>query len=220
LYDTLYLLKKVYFISGLGANRRAFDFLDLSFCEPVFIEWIKPLPKETLEHYAVRLKEGITDPNPVVVGVSFGGMLATEMAKRDPSLKAILISSSKTAAEFPAYLRVGKYLPVYKWLPPKMVKAAGRLSKNIVGPKGKEEKKVFMQILKDTDHTFTNWATEAILKWSNKEVPQNVIHIHGDADRLLPYRLVKCNHRIKGGTHLMIFDKAKELSVLLKQLVD
>jgi hypothetical protein len=34
-------MKKVYFISGLGADKRAFSFLDLSFCEPVFINWIQ-----------------------------------------------------------------------------------------------------------------------------------------------------------------------------------
>jgi pimeloyl-ACP methyl ester carboxylesterase len=213
-------LRKVYFISGLGANRRAFDFLDLSFCEPIFIEWIKPLPKESLQHYAMRLKEGITSPNPVVVGVSFGGMLSTEMAKADPSLKAIIISSNKTSAEFPGYLRMWKYFPVYRWLPPKLVKATGRLTKDIVGPKGKDEKKVFMQILNDTDHSFTNWATDAILRWKNKEVPKNVIHIHGNADRLLPYSFVKCDHTINKGTHLMIFDRAKEISVLLKQIIE
>jgi pimeloyl-ACP methyl ester carboxylesterase len=167
----------------------------------------------------MRLKEGIKESNPVVVGLSFGGMLAAEMAKRDSSLKAILISSSKTAAEFPNYLRVGKYLPVYRWLPPKIVKAAGRLTNNIVGPKGKEEKKVFLQILNDTDHTFTNWAMDAILRWKNTEVPKNVIHIHGNADRLLPYSFVKCDYTVNKGTHLMIFDRAKEISVLLKQLI-
>jgi pimeloyl-ACP methyl ester carboxylesterase len=185
----------------------------------VFIEWIKPNAKESLEEYAVRLRQCITEPNPVVVGVSFGGMLASEMAKREPSLKAIIISSNKTSAEFPAYLRVGKYLPVYKWLPPKLVKATGRLTKNIVGPKGKEQKKVFLQILNDTDPKFTNWATDAILRWSNKVVPNNVVHIHGDADRLLPYSFVTCDYTIKKGTHLMIFDRAKELSDLLRQLI-
>lgn len=210
---------KVYFISGLGANSKAFKFLDLSFCEPVFIEWIKPLKNESLEHYALRLKEGITTPNPVVVGVSFGGMLATEMAKKDATLKAIIISSNKTSLEFPAYLRMWKHFPVYKWLSPKLVKSTGRLAKNFVGPKGVEEKKVYMEILNDSDSKFTNWATDAILKWQNTEVPKNVIHIHGDADHLLPYRMVKCDHTIKNGTHLMIMDKAKELSDLLKQVI-
>src|SRR4028118_44919 len=37
------------------------------------LEWIKPLHNESLEHYAMRLRDGITEPNAVVVGVSFGG---------------------------------------------------------------------------------------------------------------------------------------------------
>jgi hypothetical protein len=49
-------MKKVYFISGLGADKRAFSFLDLSFCEPVFIDWIQPLKNELLPEYALDLK--------------------------------------------------------------------------------------------------------------------------------------------------------------------
>jgi pimeloyl-ACP methyl ester carboxylesterase len=74
-------VNKVYFISGLCADKRAFSFLNLSFCEPVFINWIQPLKNESLSAYALRLKEQIRDDNPIIVGVSFGGMLATEMAK-------------------------------------------------------------------------------------------------------------------------------------------
>ena len=115
-------MKKVYFISGLGADKRAFSFLDLSFCEPQFIEWIKPLEKESLKSYALRLRKQIPEEHPTVVGVSFGGMLATEMAKEDKLMNVIIIASNKSSAEFPAYLRVGKYLPVYKWLPEKLIK--------------------------------------------------------------------------------------------------
>ncbi|HLG39082.1 MAG TPA: hypothetical protein VI461_05410, partial [Chitinophagaceae bacterium] len=68
-------MKKVYFISGLGGDKRVFSFLDLSFCEPVFIEWIKPLKKESLESYALRLRNQIPEKNPVIVGVSLGGMM-------------------------------------------------------------------------------------------------------------------------------------------------
>src|SRR5258705_2778636 len=115
-------MKRVYFISGLGADKRVFSFLDLSFCEPVYVDWIKPVKKESLEGYALRLREEIPETNPTIVGISFGGMLATEMAKADPNVKAILISSNKTAKEFPGYLRIGRYFPFYKWMPSKMMK--------------------------------------------------------------------------------------------------
>jgi pimeloyl-ACP methyl ester carboxylesterase len=210
---------KVYFLSGLGANKKAFGFLDLSFCEPVFIDWLTPNKNETLPEYALRLREDIPEEHPAIVGVSFGGMLATEIAKQDPLAKVIIISSNKTAAEFPGYLRMWKHFPVYKWIPERVVKLSGRISKPFVGPKGKEQRELFLQILNETDHAFTVWAVTAILNWKNTTIVKNVIHIHGNADALLPGRYVKADYIIKGGNHLMIMDKAIEISQLLKQLL-
>jgi len=85
-------MQTIYCISGLGANEKVFQFLDLSFAKPVFIQWIRPLDNETLPQYAMRLKEEfISEPKPVIFGLSLGGMLAVEIAKAMPSSKAILI---------------------------------------------------------------------------------------------------------------------------------
>jgi pimeloyl-ACP methyl ester carboxylesterase len=212
-------MKKVYFISGLGADKRVFSFLDLSFCEPVYIDWIEPLKKESLESYALRLRKHIPAKNPIVVGISFGGMLATEMAKADANLKAIIISSNKTADEFPKYLRAGKYFPFYKWMPGKMMKRSAHFIKWVFGKNGKEQKKVYFEIVRDTDPDFVKWAITAILNWKNKEIPKNLIHMHGTADRLLPHRYVKADHLIKGGNHVMPMDSHIEVSALLKELI-
>lgn len=212
-------MKKVYFISGLGADKRAFSFLDLSFCEPIFIDWIPPIKNESLSAYAVRLKEQIKETDPIVVGVSFGGMLATEMAKADPAVKAILISSNKIKKEFPGIFMIGKYIPVYKWIPSSLLKRASLFRRLFFGPKGEGQKKVFHQILNDTDARFTKWAIFAILHWENKIVPGNIVHIHGSSDRLLPYRLVKADYTINKGTHLMVMNHPVEISELLKKLI-
>ena len=209
----------VYFIAGLGANKRAFDYLDLSWCTSVFIDWITPLPRETLVEYALRLRQVITEANPVIVGVSFGGMLATEMAKADGSITAIIISSNKTHKEFPAYLRMWRHLPVYKLLNPKLVKSTGALSCRIMGPQGIKQKETFRKILAETDPKFTVWAIDAILHWHNETIPPNVTHIHGSSDRLLPAKLVKAHHIINKGRHIMIMDKADEISSLLKKIL-
>jgi len=212
-------MKKVYFISGLGADKRAFSFLDLSFCEPVYIEWIKPLPKESLKEYALRLKDQIPDPGPVVIGVSFGGMLATEIAKSDPSVKAIIIASNKTKNEFPKIFLAGKYIPAYKWVPPSLLKKATLIRNKFFGPKGNKQKEVFKEILKDADTDFSKWAIYSILHWDNAEIPANLTHIHGTSDRLLPYRLVKADFAIKGGSHLMVMNQHDDISALLKKLI-
>ena len=212
-------MKKVYFISGLGADKRAFSFLDLSFCEPVFIEWIKPLRNESLPDYALRLKEQIADPHPIVIGVSFGGMLATEIAKSDPSAKAIIISSNKTKKEFPKIFLAGKYIPAYKWVPPAFLKKATLIRSKFFGPKGEKQKEMFKQILNDADTNFSRWAIHSILHWENSEIPENLTHIHGTSDKLLPFRLVKADFKIEGGSHLMIMNQYDEISALIKKLI-
>ena len=211
-------MKKVYFISGLGADKRAFSFLDLSFCEPQFIEWIKPLEKESLKSYALRLRKQIPEEHPTVVGVSFGGMLATEMAKEDKLMNVIIIASNKSSAEFPAYLRVGKYLPVYKWLPEKLIKNQTVLNW-VLGVEKDEQRKLINAIVADIDPYFLKWAIDAILHWKETSIPETVKHIHGTADKLLPYRLTKADHTIEGGTHMMTFYKHKEISDLLCKLI-
>ncbi|MFI5130571.1 MAG: alpha/beta hydrolase [Chitinophagales bacterium] len=212
-------MKKVYFISGLGADKRVFSFLDLSFCEPIYIDWIDPLKKESLESYALRLRNSILQTDPVIVGISFGGMLATEMAKADPKVKAIIISSNKTADEFPTYLRIGKYLPIYKWMPGKVMKQSAYIIKWVFGRNGKEQKRVFLEIVRDTNPDFVKWAITSILNWKNREVPKNLIHLHGTADRLLPHRFVKADHLVKGGNHVMPMDSHEEVSALLRELI-
>ncbi len=212
-------MKKVYFISGLGADKRVFSFLDLSFCEPVFIDWIRPEANESLEHYALRLKAYITEPSPVIIGISFGGMLATEIAKTDPQSKVIIISSNKTATEFPPYLRTGNYFPVYKWTTASMAKSFMLRSGWILGGKNKESKKILRQIILDSDTEFVKWAISAILKWKNRQMPGNLVHIHGTADKLLPYRYVKADYTIDGGTHIMTLDNPHTVSALLRRII-
>src|SRR4051794_38398999 len=105
-------MQTIYCISGLGANEKVFQFLDLSFAKPVFIHWLTPIENETLPQYAMRLKEEfITEPAPIIFGLSLGGMMAVEIAKAIPSSKAILISSAKTKKEIPFYWRMFSYAP-------------------------------------------------------------------------------------------------------------
>jgi pimeloyl-ACP methyl ester carboxylesterase len=210
-------MKNIYFISGVGADKRLFSFLDLSFCHPVFIDWIPPLKNESLQQYALRLKELIPEDNPVIIGVSFGGMLAIEIAKVNPNAKTIIISSNKTSKEFPWYLRLGKYFPVYKLIPKYIREEGFRFYQFFFG--ADKSRKILEAMLKDTNHSFINWAISAILNWDNQIIPGNVIHIHGTKDKLLPYRFVKADYTIQNGGHAMVLDKASEITAVLKKLL-
>ena len=99
-----------------------------------------------MKSYALRLRKQIPEEHPTVVGVSFGGMLAAEMAKEDQEMNVIIIASNKSSAEFPYYLRVGKYFPLYKWLPEKLIKNR-RLVNWILGVKEMSKKNCWQNIV-------------------------------------------------------------------------
>lgn len=209
---------KIYFISGLGADERAFHFLDLSFCNPVFVGWLPPYKSESLKEYAMRTMTFITAENPNIVGLSFGGMLASEIALAKPKARVALISSNKTSTELPPYFKVGKYFPLYKLVPDNIMKSPKGLFMWMMSAEGKEQKMILEQMAIDTDMAFAKWAINSILRWKSTSVPENITHIHGNNDMLLPCRYVKADYMINGGKHSMVMDKADEITVLLKKI--
>jgi pimeloyl-ACP methyl ester carboxylesterase len=209
----------VFFISGLGADKTVFQFLDLSFCEPVFIEWGRPYKNETLEDYALRLKDLYIPDDAMIIGLSFGGMIATEIVKKYPGIKAVLISSSKTKYELPAYYRFAKFLPLYRLLSNTSVKWFMLHAKWLLGLSNKTQEKIYEDLIKRSDPFFNRWAINAIVTWKNTVIPDNLFHIHGTYDKVLPYKNVVCDYTIEKGEHLMVMQHADIISALLKDLV-
>lgn len=212
-------MQNVYFISGLGADKRAFQFLDLSFCNPVFLEWLKPGKDESIASYATRMKAQIHDEEPVIVGLSFGGMVAIEIAKLYPVKKLILLSSAKIENEIPFYLRGMRYLPLHKAVSPSLLRSANQFAYRLMGITQREDKIIFRQMLREADDSFLSWAVNQIIHWKNTQVIPNTWHIHGTADIMLPFRFIKANHIIKGGKHLMLMSQADNISKLLKDII-
>src|SRR5688572_1101768 len=103
-------MQHVYCISGLGADERIFCKLNVPGSTFHFVQWIQPQTEENIDAYAGRLRQQIVHDRPVLMGVSFGGMMAIELAKILPVDKVVLISSIKSANELPAWMRIfGRY---------------------------------------------------------------------------------------------------------------
>ncbi|CAN5557136.1 hypothetical protein BH10BAC2_BH10BAC2_32770 [soil metagenome] len=210
----------VYFFSGLGADKTVFQFLDLSFCNPVFIEWITPLKNEALESYALRLKEHYQIPdNAIIAGLSFGGMLATELAKKYPALRVIIISSAKTKYELPRFYQLGKYITMHSWTPAVLQRWFMLNTKMLFSLKTPEYIKVYEELIKRSDTNFNKWAVGALLHWGNTMIPSNIKHIHGTHDKILPYKYVSCNYTVNGGGHLMVMEQAAITSKLILDII-
>ena len=201
-------MKNIYFFSGLGADERVFQYVDLSFCNPIFIKWNLPFENESIENYALRLTEQIIEVNPILVGVSFGGMIAVEVAKLIETEKVILISSAKTKHEIPSYYQFAGAITAF-------VQKLKTINYFLFGVSSTKEKELLNNIIQNTNPEFLNWAIDKIVNWKNEIIPENTIHIHGNADRILPIRFVKPDYTINKAGHFMIVQNAREIDVII-----
>ena len=86
----------IYFLPGLAAGPEIFENLRLSnsVYDLYYLHWKMPLhQKETVANYAMRMCEDILHKNPVLVGVSFGGIMVQEMSQFITTKKVIIYLS-------------------------------------------------------------------------------------------------------------------------------
>jgi pimeloyl-ACP methyl ester carboxylesterase len=213
-------MSRIFLIPGLGADCRIYKNLDLAGHELVDVEWIDPAEMDTLTSYAEKLiLHYHIASDSVIIGNSLGGMIAIEIGKLINPKKIILISSIRTVDEAPDYFSFFRKVPVYKAMPDKLFTSVDFLLEIIFGQMSEEERVIFKDMLKNSSPDFMKWAMDAILHWDNKVIPPNVYQISGDKDLVFPYKKLKDAVIIKGGTHVMIFDKAAEVSKLLKEIL-
>ncbi len=209
-------MKKVFLIGGLGADERVFQNLTFPGFEKVFIHWLIPTKNESLEKYSKRLSEQITESNPLILGVSFGGMLAVEMMKFYTSSKVFIVSSAKTSHELPLIYRIIGRLGLLKIVPAKAFTYHTRVIDWFFGVENKWESNLLKSIIQDTNVSFLKWALQQITLWNNQTFTSNLTHIHGDKDRILPIGSSTPNYIIHGGGHFMILNRAKEIEEILQ----
>lgn len=211
----------VYFMPGLAASSSIFERISLaedSF-EIILLEWEIPLENESLKDYAKRISLKIDKKNPVLVGVSFGGILVQEIAMFIAVRKVIIISSVKSNLEFPMRMKLAKTTKAYKLIPTNLILNVENLAKFSFGDKVNQRLKLYEKFLSVRDKNYLDWAIEQVILWDRTVADLNVIHIHGDLDDVFPIKYIKNCIIVKGGTHIMILNKFKWLNENLPKLI-
>jgi len=209
---------KVYFFSGLGADKRVFKYINVpAGFEIVHVDWIKPEPNETLPHYAQRLSQLIDEKEPFsLLGLSLGGMIVSEIASQVKPVRTILISSIPEPAHLPSYFKFAGALQLHKLIPVSMVKSAA-IMKRLFTAERPEDKIILKQVIRESDPVFIKWAMDAILRWRNFRPSGTFIHIHGTRDELLPFRFTRPTHPIRKGGHLMVLNHSDEINKIIAE---
>lgn len=210
----------VYFMPGLAANSLIFERINLpDEFEIHLLEWSIPLDNESLSDYAKRMSLQVTEKNPVLIGVSFGGILVQEMAKYINARKIIIISSAKCNQEFPLRMRIAKSTKAYKLVPVNLLANLDSLAKFSFGGKIKKRLELYKMYLSVRDSKYLEWAIEQVILWDRVIPDKNVVHIHGDMDDVFPIKYITNCKVVKGGSHIMILNKFKWMNENLPNLI-
>jgi thioesterase domain-containing protein len=205
---------------GLAASSSIFERIALPDAfEIILLEWEIPLENESLKDYAKRISLKINKKNPVLVGVSFGGILVQEIAEFITVRKVIIISSVKSNLEFPLRMKLAKTTKAYKLIPTNLILNVENLAKFSFGDKVNQRLKLYEKFLSVRDKNYLDWAIEQVILWDRTIVDPKVIHIHGDMDDVFPIKHIKNCIAVKGGTHIMILNKFKWLNENLPILI-
>jgi hypothetical protein len=208
----------IYLFPGQGADCRLFNKIQFPF-DTIHCELPVPERKTNLREYALQSIERIDTSRPIILmGVSLGGMICTELADTLNPLRVIVISSAKERSELPGKYTFQRYIPLNKLVPRNTLKRGAIRVADRVEPERTRDS-VFFQMLSAKDPVYLKRTVNLIINWTRRDCPTDIIHIHGDADATLPLKNVEADYVIDGGTHMMVYILGKEISDLIQRIL-
>lgn len=212
----------VYFVPGLAANTRIFDHIVLpNKYEKVLLEWLSPESlDETIEDYAKRMAMQVENPNGILIGVSFGGVMVQEMKAFLTPKKVIIISSIKSRQEMPRRMYISQKTNAHKIIPNLTQDDIEKFEKYAITDWGKHKLHLYKKYFKVKDRNYLPWSFHTIMNWNRINPDPDIIHIHGTSDGVFPFKYINNCIEIPKGTHVMILNKAKQINKVLDGILN
>ena len=184
--------------------------------------WIPPRKDETLAEYASRFAETIPTARPMVLGgVSFGGMVAHEMAKSLEPDAVVLIASCRTHRGMRSVYWM--LYPLLSSLPTGLINAAKLFAPAALAALTRlspDQRKLCTAMFNEANPQFLRWALRALLDWNPKPLEGILVRqIHGRRDRIIPARRVYADEIIPGGGHLINLTHAEQVNEFIRKVV-
>jgi hypothetical protein len=210
------LQHRIYLLPGQGSDKRIFNKLNFEGFDTVNLVYLIPEKNETMEQYAGRML-GQVDTTGLFsfVGVSLGGMISVEMAKKCHPEHVIIISSAQTMYELPQKYRIMKKVPFNRLFNGRGIKILGLVVQPIIEPDSWRERATFKSMMKGKDPLLLERGVNMIIHWGNTTADPHIVHIHGTRDHTIPIRWVDNPVVVKKGSHMMALTRSEAINKIL-----
>ena len=206
------MTSRILFLTGMTPDHRIFERLLPLLPTAVVIDWIRPTPYESISSYAYRLSLCVPEDGPTVVcGVSFGGIVARELAHCLNAKACVLVSSVRSPLEMPPWFRV------FRMLAPLPAETAMSVTGTLASywPRHFKTRSTWrLMKLGGPSGEWHRWATAAAINWKPSAGADRIplFQIHGDRDLTFPIRYTGANIVIHGGGHVLPLTHCEEIA--------
>ena len=209
----------LYLLPGTGADHRLFHQLDLSAYDAVYVRLPIAERRESMADYAQRIVRTQIDTTEcfALLGVSLGGMVATEIAAAYPEQveRAVIVASAKTRLELPPTYRFGRHVPVYRLVGGRAMRWFTKQVQPRFEPMADAQRDLFIDMIYGKDPQFLQRAVGLMVRWEREEVPAGITHVHGTEDRTLPVEYVEADVTVQDEGHMLTYSRPEVVEGVL-----
>ena len=220
-------VEKIYLFPGQGGDQRLFDNLDLSPYETKIINYSDTIPhkNESLAAYASRIAQEIdTTENFALLGVSFGGMIAVEIAELLAVEQVFLVSSAKNTTELAGKFNFLRKVKIHRIIPGRVSLAMSHVVRPLFEPSIKKNPVLFKNMIKGKHPQYLKRAIQMLIEWeridNDAAHDMQIVHIHGTKDNAIPIKKVQNPIEIEEGSHMMVVFRANEIGGIVLECLN
>ena len=205
---------------GMAASPKIFELLEFPKSFTVkYLFWIQPIKNERFSDYAYRMSRYITSKDPILLGVSLGGVLVQEISKIIKCEKVIIVSSVKSKNELPVPMRMLNHAQIHKLFPLQWIENIENLILFVFGDSIKIKVDLYKKYLSLRDPEYLAWAIDVLVNWKQDDVIESIIHIHGKKDNIFPIQSIQQPVIKIKGSHAIILTQANWFNKNLPKLI-
>ena len=205
----------------MGGDSRLFRLIRMPEVEIVTPDHIEPAQGEALTQYASRIADRLNiQAADVVGGVSFGGMLAGEIARQRPVAGLILLGSCLRPARLPWSYRwlemLGRFIPDFvlglrSWRP---------LVRWRFAPLSRDAETCLIEMAANYPTAQIRAFARMVIGWAGIDnVVCPVLSVHGDYDRIIPLKCAEPGLILKDAGHAFTLTHADDTISAIREFL-
>lgn len=212
---------RVWVLPGMGADSRIFRSFKFPW-SATFLEWLDPKDGESISSYSDRLlDEHDIATNDLILGYSFGGIIAQDWASRNKVQRVVLLSSLHHKSAVRPFFRLLSLTGLLRWAPKdRVMKFIFFLAR--LNSKPSSHLDLTLEMMEQFDDRYYRWVLKQVLSWNHPTPLCPIDVIQGEFDPVFPNSTHggKRTWTLKDAAHLSFHTHGQEISYLLKEHVD